>query len=135
MSETPDESTDAGRQAYTIVDPAETSHSRSEKSDTEHVDLTATLDLTEMRSRVWYLEPGHDRKGTHVHDEQEELYHVAAGPGRMTVDGETITVPTGAFVRVPPETPRGLFNDTDEEHVWLVVGAPPVEHDGQRVDS
>lgn len=123
----------ANGDAYDLVDPSTAERELSGKSETEHVDLTATLGLEESRARVWYLEPGHDRKGTHVHDQQEELYYVIEGPGRLTVAEETLDVPEGAFVRVPPETPRRLFNDTDEEHVWLVVGAPPVSGDGQQL--
>jgi mannose-6-phosphate isomerase-like protein (cupin superfamily) len=118
---------------YDLLDPAEATHELSGKSETEHVDLTAALALEEMRARVWYLEPGHDRKGTHVHDQQEELYYPIEGPGKLTIAGETVEVPEGAFVRLPPATPRRLFNDTDEEHVWLIVGAPPVTGDGNQV--
>lgn len=118
---------------YAIVNPSEAERVESEKSETDYVDLTSGLGLEELRGRVWYLEPGHDRKGMHVHETQEELYAVLSGPGRMTVGGDTIEVPEGSFVRVPPETPRRLFNDTEEEHVWLVLGAPPVEGDGRKV--
>lgn len=124
---------DASGETYELVDPAEAAHEISGKSETEHVDLTESLALEEMRARIWYLEPGHDRKGTHVHEQQEELYYVIDGPGRMTVAGETIDVPEGAFVRLPASTPRRLFNDSDEEHVWLIVGAPPVTRDGHQL--
>jgi hypothetical protein len=33
-------------------------------------------------------------------------------------------------MRIPPETRRQILNDTEGEHVWLVIGAPPVEDDG-----
>ncbi|MFW5919809.1 MAG: cupin domain-containing protein [Halanaeroarchaeum sp.] len=128
------EGPDASGETYELVDPDQADHQRSGKSETEHVDLTEKLDLAEMRARVWYMEPGHDRKGTHVHERQEELYYAIEGPGRMTIAGETIEVPEGAFVRLPPETPRRLFNDTDEEHVWLIVGAPPVRDDGHQLN-
>ena len=88
------------------------------------------LGCESMRPRVWFLEPGNDRKNYHSHAEQEELYYLLSGTGRMKVDGETLTVPEGTAVRVPPETPRKTFNDTEEEHVWLVVGAPNVEDSG-----
>lgn len=124
---------DASGEAYELVDPADATREVSGKSETDHLDLTEALDLTEMRARVWYLEPGHDRKGTHVHGEQEELYYAIEGTGKLTIAGETVEVPEGAFVRLPPSTPRRLFNDTDGEHVWLIVGAPPVTDDGHQL--
>ncbi len=128
-----DSAPDATSDTYDLVDPDAVERELSGKSETEHVDLTSALQLEETRARVWYLEPGHDRKGTHVHEKQEELYYVIEGPGRLTVADETLDVPEGAFVRLPPETPRRLFNDTDEEHVWLIVGAPPVADDGHQL--
>lgn len=119
---------------YSVLDAAAADRRVSDKSSTEYVDLTEELNLTELRGRVWHLEPGHDRKASHVHETQEELYYVIEGPGRMTVGGDTVDVAEESFVRVPPETPRRLFNDTDEEHVWLIVGAPPVEGDGQPLE-
>lgn len=116
--------------AYSVLDTFSADRERSGKSETEHVDLTSRLGCEEMRPRVWFLEPGHDRKGRHRHEQQEELYIVLRGEGRMTVDGEQLIVPEGGAVRVAAEAPRRLFNDTDEEAVWLVVGAPPVPDDG-----
>jgi len=95
----------------------------------EHVSLTETLDLREMRSSCWFVSPG-DELGPHRQREQEELYVVLDGPGRMRIDGEPMAVPERGAVRVAPETPRTVFNDTDRTHVWLVVGAPPVDDDG-----
>jgi len=121
--------------AYRAVELAEAPRVRSEKSGTETVDLTTDLGLAEMRARVWFLEPGNTRKPLHRHATQEELYVVLEGPGRLRVGDETLDVPTDAAVRVPPETPRQLLNDTDRPHVWLVVGAPPVEHDGRPLET
>lgn len=126
-----DVATDDG--GYELVDPENVEHGVSGKSETEQVDLTGRLALEEMRARVWYLEPGHDRKGTHVHERQEELYYAIDGTGTLTIDGERVEVPEGAFVRLPPSTPRRLFNDTDQEQVWLIVGAPPIADDGQQL--
>lgn len=121
--------------AYRAVELAGARRVRSEKSDTETVDLTAALALEAMRARVWFLEPGNERKPLHRHATQEELYYALEGPGRLRVGDETLDVPTDTAVRVPPETPRKLLNDTDRPHVWLVVGAPPVEHDGRPIEE
>jgi len=101
----------------------------SEKSGTRHVDLTAELDLSESRAKVWYLSPG-DAMSYHRQGSQEELYYVLDGPGRMKIGGDVVDVPEDTAVRVAPDTPRQVLNDTDGEHVWLVVGAPPIEGDG-----
>jgi len=35
-------------------------------------------------------------------------------------------VPIGGIVRIAPETVRNPCNHTEETHVWLAFGAPPV---------
>jgi hypothetical protein len=42
----------------------------------------------------------------------------------MRVDDELITVEPHSAVLVEPEHTRQLFNDTDADALWLVVGAP-----------
>ena len=106
----------------------------SGKSNTETTDLTAELDLEEMRARVWHLEPGHDRKPLHRHGAQEELFYLLEGPGHIQLGEETLEVEPGTAIRVPPRTPRRVFNAADRPSVWLIVGAPPVEHDGEVLD-
>jgi len=93
---------------------------RSAASGTDHVDLVEHLGCTEMRPKVWYLSPG-DAMSYHRQTEQEELYYVLEGPGRMQIDGELVDLPEGTAVRIPPETPRQVLNDTEGEHVWLIL--------------
>ena len=89
----------------------------SEKSGTRNIDLGEALGCEKMRPRMWFVEPGHDRKRYHSHEEQEEFYYVLSGPGRMRIAGETHTIPEGTAVRISPETPRKTFNDTDREQI------------------
>lgn len=120
---------------YTIANPDNIETEPSEISGTPNVNLADILGCTEMRPRVWYLDPG-DGMSYHRQDEQEEFYYVLDGPGRIRLGDETLTVETGTTLRVPPETPRRVFNDTDDErHVWLVVGAPAIENDGRPIEK
>lgn len=110
-----------------VVEDAERAPSAA--SGTMHVDLVSELGCTEMRPKVWFLSPG-DEMSFHRQAAQEELYYVLRGPSRFRVGEELLDVEEGTAIRVPPETPRQIINDTDSDHVWLVVGAPPVEDDG-----
>lgn len=46
------------------------------------------------------------------------------GVGRMRVGDETLTVPKYGGVLVGPNQLRQVFNDTDAEVLWLIIGAP-----------
>jgi mannose-6-phosphate isomerase-like protein (cupin superfamily) len=60
----------------------------------------------------------------HKHIQQEEFYFVLEGTGRLRVGDETLTVPKYGGVLVGPDQLRQVFNDTDAEVLWLIVGAP-----------
>ena len=76
-----------------------------------------------LSARLWRLPP-QSANTLHKHIRQEEFYFVLEGVGRMRVDGETLTVPKHGGVLVGPEPLRQVFNDTDTETLWLIVGAP-----------
>lgn len=117
---------------YSMVQVDDVEPTPSASSGTDHVDLVSELGCTEMRPKVWYLSPG-DAMSYHRQTEQEELYYLLDGPGRMKIEDELIDVPEGAAVRIPPETNRQVLNDTEGEHVWLIIGAPPTADDGRPV--
>jgi uncharacterized cupin superfamily protein len=90
-----------------------------------NTDLARQLEAEALGARLWRLRPG-QASTRHRHDAQEELYLVLEGTGRMRVgDDVPLTLPPLSAVRVARDTVRQLFNDTDEDALWLVVGAPP----------
>jgi mannose-6-phosphate isomerase-like protein (cupin superfamily) len=99
----------------------------SEFEDGVNIDLIEALDRAEMRPRLWRVEPG-EKLSYHYHEEQEELFYVVSGTGQMLIgeDKELVEIPEGGFIKPGVSTPRSLRNDTDEDVVWLIVGAPPV---------
>lgn len=102
------------------------------KSGTPRVVLTDILDLKQTRSSVWYLSPG-QQTTFHTHANQEELYFQIQGPGQMKIHDDVIDVPERSAIKMPPDTPRRLLNNSKKEHIWLVVGAPPLKNDGRPV--
>jgi mannose-6-phosphate isomerase-like protein (cupin superfamily) len=76
-----------------------------------------------MGARLWRLPPM-SANTLHKHIRAEEFYFVLEGTGRMRVGDETLTVPKHGGVLVGPETLRQVFNDTDEDVLWLIIGAP-----------
>lgn len=90
----------------------------------ENTDLAKQLGAERLGMRLWRLAPG-QASTRHRHFEQEELYVLLEGTGRVRVDEELLTLAPLDALRVGPESARQLFNDTDAEALWLVVGAPP----------
>jgi mannose-6-phosphate isomerase-like protein (cupin superfamily) len=76
-----------------------------------------------LSARLWRL-PSKSASTLHRHIRQEEFYFVLEGTGRIRVGVETLTVPKYGGVLVGPDQLRQVFNDTDSEVLWLIVGAP-----------
>ena len=68
--------------------------------------------------------PPHSANTLHKHLRAEEFYFVLEGEGRMRVGDETLTVPRYGGVLVGPDQLRQVFNDTDSEVLWLIIGGP-----------
>jgi uncharacterized cupin superfamily protein len=89
-----------------------------------NTDLARQLEADTLGARLWRLAPG-QASTRHRHFTQTELYVVLEGTGRMRADDELLTLAPLSAVLVTPETTRQVFNDTDADALWLVVGAPP----------
>jgi quercetin dioxygenase-like cupin family protein len=88
-----------------------------------NTDLAKQLEARSLGARLWRLAPG-QASTRHRHRSQEELYVVMEGTGRIRVEEDLLTLEPLSALRVDPETVRQVFNDTDADVLWLVVGAP-----------
>jgi uncharacterized cupin superfamily protein len=82
----------------------------------DNTDLGAQLEATRLGARLWRLAPG-QASTRHRHLEQEELYVLLEGGGRMRVDGELLDLARLDAVLVEPASARQLFNDTEAEQL------------------
>jgi uncharacterized cupin superfamily protein len=89
-----------------------------------NTDLGKQLGAEALGARLWRLAPG-QASTRHRHRDQEELYVLLEGSGRARVDGELLTLEPLDSLLVEPAALRQLFNDTEADQLWLVVGAPP----------
>lgn len=96
----------------------------SNQLSVQNTDLAKQLAASTMGARLWRLAPG-QTSTRHRHREEEELYVLLEGRGRVRVDGELLELEPLDALLVEPRTVRQLFNDTDADQLWLVVGAPP----------
>lgn len=76
-----------------------------------------------MGARLWRMPPN-SANTLHKHIRAEEFYFVLEGVGRIRVGQEALTVPKHGGVLVGPGELRQVFNDTEHEVLWLIIGAP-----------
>lgn len=89
-----------------------------------NTDLAKQLGAEGLGARLWLLTPG-QASTRHRHARQTELYVVLTGTGRIRIGDEVHSLEPHSSALVEPAAVRQIFNDTDEEALWLVVGAPP----------
>jgi quercetin dioxygenase-like cupin family protein len=109
--------------AYRVLDSGDTFWRPSNQMKVENTDLAGQLEAQTLGARFWRLQPG-QASTKHRHFKSHELYVLLEGEGRVRVDDEVITLRPHSALLVEPEHVRQLFNDTDAEALWLVVGAP-----------
>jgi quercetin dioxygenase-like cupin family protein len=111
--------------AYRLLRSADAFWRPSNQMRVENTDLAKQLEASSLGARLWRLAPG-QASTKHRHIQTEELYVLLEGSGRVRVDDdEPLTLALLDSLLVEPGSARQLFNDTDADQLWLVVGAPP----------
>ena len=108
---------------YYLIKPEDLHWRPSNLMQIPNADFLERTGSENLAARLWRLPPK-SANTLHKHIRQEEFYFVLEGTGRMRVGDETLTVPRYGGVLVGPDQLRQVFNDTDAEVLWLIVGAP-----------
>src|SRR3954468_10217678 len=112
--------------AYRLLKSADAFWRRSNQMQTPNTNVGGQVEASQLGARMWRVEAG-GASPPHQHFTQEELYVLLEGEGRVRVGDEVLTRKPLDTLLVEPDTPRQLFNDTDADQLWLVVGAPREE--------
>ena len=113
---------------YFLIKPEDLTWRPSNMMRIPNADFLERTGSQILGARLWRLPP-RSASTLHRHVRTEEFYFVVEGVGRIRVGEETLTIPELGGVLVGPRTLRQVFNDTESEVLWLVVGAPEVELD------
>jgi mannose-6-phosphate isomerase-like protein (cupin superfamily) len=108
---------------YYLIKPEDLFWRPSNLMRIPNADYLERTESENLGARLWRLPPG-SASTLHKHIRSEEFYFVLEGTGRLRVGEETLTVPKYGGLLVGPDQLRQVFNDTKEEVLWLIVGAP-----------
>jgi mannose-6-phosphate isomerase-like protein (cupin superfamily) len=99
-------------------------------------DLTSAVELKQSRARLWRYPP-HTTGRRHRDHAQEEVFVVLRGTLTMLLgdDPERVDLGPGGVVAVEPMTPLQMRNETGDEVVVFVYGAPPVQEGADLLDD
>jgi len=110
-------------QGYYLINPEDLHWRPSNLMKIPNADYLERTGSENIGARLWRLPPK-SANTLHKHIRAEEFYFVLEGTGWMRVGNDALTVQKYGGVLVGPSQLRQVFNDTDAEVLWLIVGAP-----------
>ncbi len=120
-------------EGYRLITPNDLTWRPSNLMRIPNADYLERTGSENLGARLWRLPP-HSANTLHRHVIAEEFFFVLEGVGRIRVGEETLSIPRYGGVLVGPATLRQIFNDSDSEVLWLIVGAPDKEFESGQID-
>jgi mannose-6-phosphate isomerase-like protein (cupin superfamily) len=111
---------------YFLIKPEDLSWRLSNLMRIPNADFLERTKSEILSARLWRVPP-QSANTLHRHPKMEEFYFVVEGVGRIRVGDQTLTIPKHGGLLVGPEQVRQVFNDTETEVLWLIIGAPEKE--------
>ena len=110
-------------QGYTVIKPEDLHWRLSNLMKIPNADCLERTGSENIGARLWRLPPK-SANTLHKHIRSEEFYFVLEGTGRIRIGDDTLTLTKYSGVLVGPDSLRQIFNDSDAEVLWLIIGAP-----------
>lgn len=79
---------------------------------------------TDRMSVIRHWAPFGDSPPLHVHETEDEVFHVLEGRVRFSVDGSMIDVAAGQTIMAPKGIPHSYIVESPEGAKWLTVTTP-----------
>lgn len=89
-------------------------YSKVSVSDDARTELHDKLSLTGAEISINNLPAGTGVPFIHSHKNNEEIYVILSGKGKAVIDGETISLTVGDWIRIAPAGQRQFFAADDE---------------------
>lgn len=98
-------------------------------------ELHDKLSLTGAEISINNLPAGAGVPFIHSHKNNEEIYVVMAGKGKAVVDGETIELVAGDWIRIAPAGQRQFFAADDEAITFACIQVKENSLEGYTMDD
>lgn len=84
-------------------------------------ELHDQLGLTGAEVSINHLPAGTGVPFVHSHKNNEEIYAVLSGKGRAVIDGETVELAAGDWIRISPAAKRQFFAAGDADICFICI--------------
>ena len=98
-----------------------TNYTKTTVGKETRVELHDKLALTGAEISLNELAAGTGVPFVHSHKENEEIYGILAGKGKAVIDGETVDLAAGDWLRIAPSAKRQLSASKDSGITYLCI--------------
>ena len=84
-------------------------------------ELHDSLALTGAEISINILPAGASVPFVHSHEQNEEIYAILSGEGRAVIDGESVELKAGDFIRISPSAKRQFFASDKTEIKYICI--------------
>ena len=85
------------------------------------VELHDSLNLTGAEISINILPAGAQVPFVHAHKQNEEIYSILEGKGRVEIDGESIELKAGDWLKIEPSAKRQFFASNDSAIKYICI--------------
>ena len=97
--------------------------SKTSVVESRRVELHDKLSLTGAEISINTLEAETGFPFAHYHKKNEEIYGIIAGKGKVIIDGETVELTRGDWLRIAPSAKRQFFAANDSPISYICIQA------------
>ncbi len=98
-------------------------------------ELHDKLSLTGAEISINNLPAGAGVPFVHAHKQNEEIYAILAGKGKAVIDGETVGLSAGDWLRVSPAAKRQFFASEEEAISYVCIQVKEDSLEGYTTDD
>jgi len=90
-------------------------------TDEPRVELHNQLGLTGAEISINTLPPNANVPFVHSHKENEEIYGIISGKGKVIIDGEEVLINSGDWIRISPKAKRQFYSSNDSSITYICI--------------
>lgn len=96
-------------------------YSKINVTGSERHELHDKLGLTGAEVSINTLPAGAGVPFVHAHKQNEEIYGIMSGKGQVVIDGATVELKAGDWLRIAPEAKRRFSASKDEAMTFICI--------------
>lgn len=96
-------------------------YSKVSVAQAERTELHDKISLTGAEISITCLNAGECVPFVHSHKQNEEIYAILSGKGSVVIDGETISLRAGDWIRISPAAKRQFSAAKDSDIRWICI--------------